>query len=211
MLKNLRKSALVAGATVGALALVAAPAMADPSNVWTVSPSPANYDATNSTNIVLSVNGIAMTCTYADASGTMQSATGNPGVVGSIDSTNFGTAAVPCTSLLGQVIAVQNAPWTVEAVDYDSATGVTTGYIGNVDATVQAGACTFRVEGEASGTYNNSSGTLSVNSNSTDDLVITESTNCGGIAPVGARPTFTGDYHVVVDGTTASPSIVGSN
>ncbi|UYM25431.1 hypothetical protein NQP46_26980 [Streptomyces albus] len=93
MQKSLRKIALVAGAATAAIGLAAGTASAVPSTVWTVTPSPANFTATNSGNIVLSVNGIPMTCTTSGASGTMQSATGNPATVANINAINFGAAA----------------------------------------------------------------------------------------------------------------------
>ncbi|CAM5417093.1 hypothetical protein STANM309S_02600 [Streptomyces tanashiensis] len=99
MNKPIRKLAVVAGAASAAFALAAAPASAVPSTVWTVNPTPASFTAANSGNVVLSVNGIAMTCTKSTASGTMASATGNPATVASISAIAFGAAGAPCTSV----------------------------------------------------------------------------------------------------------------
>ncbi|MGW9378710.1 hypothetical protein ACWHAO_11840 [Streptomyces albidoflavus] len=210
MQKSLRKTALVAGAATAAIGLAAGSASAVPSTVWTVTPSPANFTATNSGNIVLTVNGIPMTCTTSGASGTMQSATGNPATVANINAINFGASGSPCTSVLGNVTTVATVPWTVMAADYNSTTGVTTGYVGNVDATVKVGACTFRVTGKASGTYTNSTGALAVNS-AANDLTVVSATSCGAAVPVGAKPTFKGTYLVKQTGTNVIPKIVGSN
>ncbi|MET7509413.1 hypothetical protein [Streptomyces albidoflavus] len=210
MQKSLRKIALVAGAATAAIGLTAGTASAVPSTVWTVTPSPANFTATNSGNIVLSVNGVPMTCTTSGASGTMQSATGNPATVANINAINFGASGSPCTSVLGNVVTVAVVPWTVVAVDYNAATGVTTGHVGNVDANVTVGACKFRVTGKASGTYTNSTGALAVNSVS-GDLTVVSATNCGAAVPVGAKPTFKGTYLVKQTGTSVIPTIVGSN
>ncbi|MFE6224114.1 hypothetical protein [Streptomyces sp. NPDC057854] len=210
MKKPIRNLAVVAGAASAAFALAVSPASAVASTVWTVTPSPANFAATNSGNIVLSVNGIAMTCTKSTASGTMQSATGNPATVGSISAIAFGASGTPCTSVLGNVTTVPTTPWAVKVLDYTAATGVSKGYIDNVDAKVTVGACVFRVTGKASGTYTNSTGKLAVASTA-GELTVVSATNCGSAVPVGAKPTFKGDYLVKVSGTTTIPKIVGSN
>ncbi|GHG11594.1 hypothetical protein ACFFSH_08915 [Streptomyces filamentosus] len=210
MQKTLRNLAVVAGGASAAFALAVSPASAVASTVWTVTPSPANFSAVNSGNIVLTVNGLAMTCTKSTAGGTMQSATGNPATVGSITSMAFGASGAPCTSVLGPVSAVPTLPWAVKVFDYTAATGVSKGYIDNVDATVSVGACTFRVTGKASGTYTNSSGTLAVNSTA-GELTVVSASGCGTAVPVGAKPTFKGNYLVKVTGTTTIPKIVGSN
>ncbi|MFC7921608.1 hypothetical protein [Streptomyces cinereoruber] len=212
MKKPIRKIGVVAGAATAALALAVSPAMAVPSTVWTVSPapSPVPVSATNSGNIVLSVNGIAMTCTKSTATASMFSATGNPATVASISAIAFGATGTPCTSVLGTVSTVATTPWTIVAQDYTAATGVTKGYVGNVDAKVTVGACVFRVTGKASGTYTNSTGKLSVNSLA-GELTVVSSTGCGAAVPVGAKPNFKGDYLVKKTGTTVIPTIVGSN
>ncbi|MDV9190404.1 hypothetical protein R6L23_19665 [Streptomyces sp. SR27] len=210
MKKPIRNLAVVAGAASAAFVLAVSPASAVASTVWTVNPTPASFTAANSGNIVLSVNGIAMTCTKSNASGTMQSATGNPATVGSISSIAFGASGAPCTSVLGNVTTVPTTPWTIVAQDYTAATGVTKGYVGNVDATVTVGACVFRVTGKASSTYTNSTGKLAVASTS-GELNVVSSTNCGSAVPVGAKPLFTGAYLAKVSGTSTIPTIVGSN
>ncbi|MFB7450952.1 hypothetical protein ACFTWS_07245 [Streptomyces sp. NPDC057027] len=208
MKKPIRNLAVVAGAASAAFALTMSPASAVASTVWTVSPSPASITAVNSGNIVLSVNGIAMTCTKSNGAGTGQSTTGNPATVGTINSIAFGASGAPCTSVLGPVTTVATTPWTIVAQDYTAATGVTKGYVGNVDAKVTVGACVFRVTGKASSTYTNSTGALAVNSLA-GELTVVSSTGCGSAVPVGAKPTFKGTY--LFKAGTAIPTIVGSN
>ncbi|MEU3608896.1 hypothetical protein AB0E83_26125 [Streptomyces sp. NPDC035033] len=206
MKKPIRNLAVVAGAASAAFALAASPVTAAPSTVWTVSPNPANITAVNSGNIVLSVNGIAMTCTKSNGAGTGASTTGNPATVGTINSIAFGATGAPCTSVLGNVTTVPTTPWTIVAQDYTA--GVTKGYVGNVDAKVTVGACNFRVTGKASASYTNSTGALAVNSLA-GELTVVSATNCGSAVPVGAKPTFKGTYLFKVG--TAIPTIVGTN
>ncbi|MDT0611809.1 hypothetical protein [Streptomyces lancefieldiae] len=209
MKKPIRRIAVVAGAGAAAFGMAVAPASAVPSTIWTVTPSPASFTATNVGNIVLTAN-IPMTCTTSSASGTMASATGNPAAVASINAINFGTSAQPCTSVLGNVTTTAVTPWSVVAQDYTAATGVTKGYVGNVKAKVSAGACVFTVEGTAAATYTNSTGTLAVNSVS-GQLVVTSASGCGTVVTTATKPTFKGNYAVKVTGTSTIPQIVGSN
>ncbi|MFE9177733.1 hypothetical protein ACFYN5_15925 [Streptomyces sp. NPDC007126] len=209
MKKSIRRSALVVCAAASALGLAAAPSSAAPSTVWTVTPSPANFQATNVGNIVLTAT-IPMTCTVSNAAGTMASTTGNPGDVADITTMNFGASGSPCTSVLGNVTTTSVTPWDVVAVDYDAATGVTKGYVGNVKANVTAGACKFTVTGKASGTYTNSTGVLAISSTA-GELVVSNPVNCGAIVTTATKPTFKGNYAVKVAGSSVIPTIVGSN
>ncbi|MFI1416604.1 hypothetical protein ACH4VX_01210 [Streptomyces sp. NPDC020731] len=212
MKKTLRRTAVVAGAATAAFGLTLSPASAVPSTVWTVTPSPAEFTATNVGNIVLTAT-IPMTCTTSGASGTLQSNTGNPATVANINAINFGTSGSPCTSVLGNVTTVAVTPWTVVAQDYTASTGVTKGYIGNVKANVTAGACKFTVLGKATSTYTNSTGVLAVSSVA-GDLTVSSNpapVNCGAVVTVNTKPTFKGNYAVKVKGTSTIPTIVGSN
>ncbi|MFH8289727.1 hypothetical protein [Streptomyces sp. NPDC018059] len=209
MKKSLTRIAVVTGAGAAAFVMAVAPASAVPSTIWTVTPSPANFSAANSGNIVLTAN-IPMTCTTSSASGTMASTTGNPATVGNINAINFGTSASPCTSVLGNVTTTATTPWTVVAQDYTASSGVTKGHIGNVNAKVTAGACVFTVQGKATGTYTNSTGILAVTSVS-GDLAVTSASGCGTVVTTATKPTFKGNYAVKVTGTNTIPKIVGSN
>ncbi|MEU5086121.1 hypothetical protein [Streptomyces sp. NPDC021356] len=207
MKKSIRRIAVVAGAGAAAFGIAVAPASANASTIWTVNPTPANFTATNSGNIVLTAN-IPMTCTTSGASGTMASATGNPASVADITAINFGTTSSPCTSILGAVTATPVGTWHVVAQDYTA--GVTKGYVGSVKANVAAGACHFTVEGKASATYTNSTGILAVNSVA-GDLAVTAASGCGTVVTTSTKPTFKGNYAVKVKGTSTIPTIVGSN
>ncbi|MBQ1089695.1 hypothetical protein [Streptomyces sp. B93] len=210
MNKPLRRIAVVAGAGAAAFGMAVAPASAVPSTVWTVTPSPANFTATNVGNVVMTAN-IPMTCTVSSASGTMQSASGNPATVASINSISFGVpVTAPCTSVLGNVTTVATTPWTIKAVDYNASTGVTTGYVDNITAAVTAGTCKFTVTGQAAGTYTNSTGILAVNSTS-GQLSVSGATGCGTFVTNATKPTFRGNYAVKVAGTSTIPTVVGSN
>uniref|UniRef100_A0AAU3GQ88 Secreted protein n=1 Tax=Streptomyces sp. NBC_01401 TaxID=2903854 RepID=A0AAU3GQ88_9ACTN len=207
MRNTLRKIAIATGVASAALVLGTTQAMAAPATTWTVSPDPAPFTAV-STNTVLEAGGIPMTCPEAGAGGTGFSATGNPGHVADIESAYFGTSAAPCTSILGPVAPVTSTspPWRIQAVDYDDATGVTTGYIDNISAEVTVLSCTFTVSGEVNATYANDTDVLSVEAGGDHVLNVSDATaGCAGLIEDGMNPSFTGDY--AVDGVD---SIVGS-
>lgn len=209
MNKSLQRLAVVAGAGAAAFGMATLPASAVASTTWTVTPASAGFTATNSGNIVLTAN-IPMTCTTSGATGTMNSATGNPASVATISTMTFGSSSSACTSVLGNVTTVSVTPWHVVAKDYNASTGVTSGYIDGIKANVTAGACAFTVQGTASGTYTNSTGVLAVNSVS-GELSVTSATGCGTLVTTSTKPTFKGNYTVKVTGTSTIPTIVGSN
>ncbi|WP_406144115.1 hypothetical protein [Streptomyces sp. NBC_01012] len=207
MRNTLRKIAIATGVASAALVLGTTQAMAVPATTWTVSPDPAPFTAV-STNTVLEAGGIPMTCPEAGAGGTAFSATGNPGHVADIESAYFGTSAAPCTSILGPVAPVTSTspPWRIQAVDYDDASGVTTGYIDNISAEVTVLSCTFSVSGEVNATYTNDTDVLSVEAGGDHVLTVSDATaGCAGLIQDGMNPSFTGDY--AVDGVDG---IVGS-
>ncbi|MFG2717776.1 hypothetical protein ACGFW5_05640 [Streptomyces sp. NPDC048416] len=210
MRNALGKLALVCGAATAAFALATAPALAASPTAWVVGPnSPESFTAVSS-DVVLSINGIDMTCTYADAGGALHSATGNPAAVGSIDPAHFGRSGEPCTSFLGAVDTVANTPWTLNVTDFDAGTGVSQGYISGVNARVSVATCAFTVTGTAHGTYTNSTGDLAVAADPTELTVSAPTAGCAGVVSAGDHPSFNGDYYAVVSGTSTHPTIVGS-
>ncbi len=212
MRNALRKAAVTAAGASAAIALATAPALAAPTT-WTVGPnSPETFSAL-STNTVLDLNGIPLTCPTATAGGNLFSATGNPAHVGDIASAGFGSEADPCTSPVGPVepVADTDPAWQLQAAEYDAATGTTTGYLSGINASLSVLTCTFDVTGEVNATYTNSTGVLSVSNTDRQLTVVNASAGCAGIAADGDHPTFNGDYTVVTPaGGTAHPTLVGT-
>ncbi|MFF2507035.1 hypothetical protein ACFVTY_27215 [Streptomyces sp. NPDC058067] len=214
MKSPLRKTALVVAAAGAALGLAAAPSSAASTN-WAVGPgSPETVTATTG-HASLGVNGIDMTCTYADAEAVLASATGNPVKIGDINSANFGRTGEPCTSILGNVTATTTTPWTLWAYgDYDPATGTTPGYIDNIKARVSVATCAFDVTGTAHGTYKSGGagtpGKLTIHATATELTVANPTSGCSGLVAAGDHPTFDAVYDVVVKGTSNGATVVGS-
>ncbi|MEU6477733.1 hypothetical protein ABZ858_12720 [Streptomyces sp. NPDC047017] len=209
MKRSLGRAAVAVGAGAAAAGIAVAPAAANPSTVWTVSPSPAGFTAVNSGNVVL-VTGVPMTCTASGASGTLTGGSGNPAEVGSIRAATIGTGTSPCSSLLGNFTITPSTPWSVVAQDHHPSTGVTTGYVDDINARVSVGACVFTMAGKASSSYTNSTGVLSV-ANAPGELTVTWASNCGTLITTATKPTFKGNYTVRVTGTDTIPTITGTN
>ncbi|MFI1014992.1 hypothetical protein [Streptomyces sp. NPDC020965] len=212
MRKPLGRAALVAIGATAALGLAGGPASAA-ATTWTVTPASPTFSAL-STNTVLDLNGIPLTCPTATAGGTLFNATGNPGHVGNISSAAFGTAANPCDSPVGPVspVAITTPPWKLNGVSYAAATGTTTGFIGGVNANLTVLTCSFKVTGSVHITYRNSTGILTVSSTAARQLTVSNaSPGCAGITANGDHPTFSAAYKVRAPaGATGSPRIVGT-
>ncbi|MFI6638222.1 hypothetical protein [Streptomyces sp. NPDC050504] len=210
MRNAVRKFAVAAGAATVAVVVATTPAMALPST-WTVTPSGATFTA-SSTDTVLEVNGIPLTCPIATAGGSMFSATGNPAIVGNIAPVKFGSATQPCDSPLGSVTPVTDTstPWKLKAVNY--ASGKTTGRIDGIKASLTVLTCSFTVTGAVDGTYTNSTGKLALApvAGSGNQLTVSgASAACAGIVANGDHPTFTGSFLAKAPGNVI-PTIVGS-
>ncbi|GGZ32903.1 hypothetical protein [Streptomyces poonensis] len=192
----LGRAAVAAGTAVAAFGLTVGSAAAVPSTVWTVTPT-GTCTATNSGNLVLVV-GTPMTCTKSTASGTVSNAVGNPAPVATLNDVAIGTAASPCTSVIGNFTITPKLPWVFRAADHNPSTGVTTGWVDQIQATLSAGACEFTVAGKASATYTDSTGILAVNSVA-GELAVSSSpapVNCGALVTTATKPTFKGNYQL---------------
>jgi len=206
---SLRKIALAAGAATAAVALGATTASAGvAAPTWTVgpAPSPVPVTATSTGTIVLSLNGIPLTCTSSAAKAVLATASGTTNVtVGTITPLTWSG----CTSPFGPVTPTANTSpaWQLKANTYSA--GATSGSIAGVKATLSVLTCTFTVTGNVKADYSNTTGQLKISNNATYKLTVaTASAGCAGIAAVGQNPTYTATYNTVKTGTTTKPSIV---
>jgi hypothetical protein len=140
---------------------------------WTVTPSNTAWTATLAGNSSVSGDpvefvltdttaGVSITCTVGSASGTTGSSPNTTGLLATITSSSFGSTTIRCTDILGDPWTVTQVPgtmWDLNALSYDSATGVTTIDITNISALVSGSingtACSFDITGTANGTYTN--------------------------------------------------------
>ena len=119
--------------------------------------------------------------------------------LGSITSLGFSS----CTGPLGLTFKVKSShfPWHLNAVSYKS--GVTTGTITGIHATLSGPSCSATVDGTGAtknngrvkATYTNSTGILKVLT-SGGNLHIYRVSGCAGLIHTGNSATFSGSYKV---------------
>jgi hypothetical protein len=192
---------LFAGAaTAAVIGLSAAPAFA--ATTWTVSPGGAITAKSGKTTLVDTTTGNALTCKSSSSSGTLKSGSGLKGAgLGSITALSFKT----CTGPLGLTFTVtsNNLPYKLNAKSYNSSTGVTTGTITGIDATLTGPSCSAEVDGTAAGAddgtvkahYTNSTGKLKILTTG-GNLHIYDVVGCAGLINSGDATTFTATYTV---------------
>jgi hypothetical protein len=192
-----------AALTVG---LVASPALAA---TWTVKPG-GNFTATAGKTTLTDKNtGAVLTCKSSKSTGTLKSGKGLAGAgIGSIKTQTFST----CTGPLGLTFTVKTGhlPWKLNASSFKS--GVTTGTITGIHATLSGPACTATVDGTGASanngkvkvTYTNSTGKLKVLA-SGGNLHVYNVSGCAGQINNKDATTFTGTYTVSPKQTITSP------
>jgi len=192
---------LFAGAaTAAVIGLSAAPAFA--ATTWTVSPGGAITAKSGKTTLTDTTTGNALTCKSSSTSATLKSGSGLAGAgLGSITALSFKT----CTGPLGITFTptAQALPWKLNAVSYDSSTGVTKGTITGIDATLSGPSCSAEVDGTAAGadngkvkvTYTNSTGKLKVLTTGAN-LHVYDVSGCAGLLADGDAVTFSASYTV---------------
>lgn len=144
---------------------------------------------------------VSMGCTSTTGDGTILAGDTSPG--GHIADIT-GTTWNGCTGPLGLPMSVtQDVTWEVHGTSpaTDNQTDQIDGYVGNVKATVRqvpnASACTFVVEGQASGYFDENTQELVVNqqqANST--LRVTDFTGCYGLVRLNDPASFDGTFKV---------------
>jgi hypothetical protein len=192
---------LFAGAaTAAVIGLSAAPAFA--ATTWTVSPGGAITAKSGKTVLTDTTTGNALTCKSSSTSATLKSGSGLAGAgLGSITAVTFKT----CTGPLGLTFTVttNGLPWKLNAKSYNSSTGVTTGTITGIDATLSGPSCSATVDGTAAGadngmvkaTYTNSTGKLKILTTG-GNLHIYNVSGCAGLIATGDATTFSATYTV---------------
>lgn len=164
-------------AFAAAVALAAAPAAAAAQDITVTNPNADGTVAATASGITFvdSDTGTEMTCSSSAADGTIADGSHTtPAAIGDL-SVGF----EDCTGPLGGVSVTPNAqPYQLHIGAFDSGTGVSTGWVGEVDVSVSTATCSFEAVGNAPGRYDNSTGQLTV----TPDVALPD-----GVAPLEAR------------------------
>ena len=206
-------SALVMSAALaGVLALSAGSALAATNAAiaatWTVKPGGAITAKAGVTTLKDTTTGSVLTCQTSSGKGTLKSGSGLSGTgIGSITALSFST----CTGPLGLTFTVKTThfPWHLNAVSFSS--GVTTGTITGIHATLTGPGCSAVVDGTGA-TANNgkvtakySNGTGKLTTTGAGNLHIYNVSGCAGLIHSGDGSSFKGSYTVSPKQTITSP------
>lgn len=185
----------VAAAVVG---LGAGTALA--ATAWHVSPGGSITAKSGKTTLRDPSTGTTLACKSSSGKGSVKKGTHTSGTaLGSITSLSFSS----CTGPLGLTFKVKSShfPWHLNAASFKS--GVTTGTITGIHATLSGPSCSATVDGTGAtknngrvkATYTNSTGILKVLT-SGGNLHIYRVSGCAGLIHNGNAATFSGSYKV---------------
>jgi len=175
---------------------------------FSIHPGGAITAAAGKTTLKDTNTGSVLTCTSSSSSGTLKSGSGIAGTnIGSITKLSFSN----CTGPLSLTFTVHTThfPWHLNAVSFSS--GVTTGTITGIHATLSGPSCSAVVDGTGA-TANNGKVTAKY-SNSTGKLTTTGAGNlhiynvsgCAGLIGNGDGSSFKGSYTISPKQTITSP------
>jgi hypothetical protein len=207
ILKRSGSILLMGVATAVTIGLSAGPAFA--ATTWTVKPGGAITAKSGTTTLTDTKTGTKLVCTSSTAGATLKSGTKLAGAgLGSIKSISF----TSCTGPLGLTFKVTpgHLPWSLNAVSY--ASGVTSGSITGIHATLSGTGCTATVDGTSATanngsvkvTYTNSTGALKVLTTG-GTLHVYNVSGCAGLIGSGDSTTYSASYTVSPKQTITSP------
>ena len=190
----------VLGLGVGSAAAVAA--------TWTVKPGGAITAKAGKTTLTDKNTGSTLSCASSSGKGTLKHGSGLSGAgIGTISALSFSS----CTGPLGLTFTVHTThfPWHLNAVSFSS--GVTTGTITGIHATLSGPSCSAVVDGTGASANNGrvtakySNGTGRLTTTGAGNLHIYNVNGCAGLIHSGDAASFKGSYLVSPHQTITSP------
>lgn len=212
MLKRIGAIVTAAGAAAVLTAgLAAAPSFATTIRAtWTITPGGAVTGKASTTTLKDTKTGTTLTCASSATTATLKSGSGQTNPIGKITSVTFSN----CTGPGGLVFtatttASSSNPYPLNATGYNSTSGVTTGNITNIKASISGPGCSASVAGttatstgKVTGKYSNSTGKLTT---SGGNLHIWNVSGCFGLIANGDPSTFKGSYAISPKQKITSP------
>lgn len=206
-------SVLVMGAALaGVLGLGAGSAIAATNAkvaaTWTVKPGGAITAKAGKTTLKDTKTGTVLTCASSSGKGSVKKGSGLSGSgIGSITALGFSN----CTGPLGLTFTVHTThfPWHLNAVSF--ASGVTTGTITGIHATLSGPACSAVVDGTGASANNGkvtakySNGTGKLTTTGAGNLHLYKVSGCAGLVHSGDGSSFKGSYTISPHQTITSP------
>jgi hypothetical protein len=205
MRRFITSSIFASAAAATAIGLSSTPAFAA---TWTVSGGGGFTGSLSGAAVMTDVSkSIAVSCPNGTAGGSAANGTGLPGTgIGSITSATFGTSSSKCTGPLGSSFTAAlkaGSVWSINAVSYDAGTGITSGTVTGVDATMTGssllGSCNAEVSGSAQHvTYNNGTHQIAISDDSPPQLTVSNvsGSGCAGLIANGDQATLHATFTV---------------
>jgi len=211
MLKRIGALLMAGGAAVALVGTAGTASFATTAATWTVTPGGAIKGAAKGPTLSDTSTGTTLTCKTSAANGTAKSGTKLSGTgLASISVATFTTCTGPLSlTFKVKTNATAKKPWKLNAVSYNSSTGVTTGTLTGIKATLSGTDCTADVAGTTAsatgtvdGTYTNSTGVLAI---SGGNLHIWNVSGCLSLIKTGDASSFIGNYTITPKQTITSP------
>jgi hypothetical protein len=205
-----RSAALTGAATAAVIGLGVGVAVAVNAITFTITPG-GSITASAGTTSLKDVNtGSTLSCKSSSATGTLKTGSGIGGAnIGSITALSVNN----CTGPLGLTFTVTSSgfPWTLSGASFNATSGVTTGHIAGIKATLSGPSCSASVAGATATTpgkvkvtYTNSTHKLKVTAGG-GTLHAWNVSGCAGLINTGDATQFTGTYTVSPAQTITSP------
>jgi len=177
---------------------------------FTVSPGGSITAKAGKTTLTDTNTGSVLSCTSSSGGGSLKSGSGLSGTgIGSITSLSFSS----CTGPLGLTftVATSGFPYKLNATAFNATTGVTTGKITGIKATLTGPSCSASVAGTTATTpgtvkaqYNNGTHKLKILTGG-GTLHVWNVSGCAGLINSGDATTFSGAYAISPAQTITSP------
>lgn len=204
-------SALLMGATTAlVIGVGVSTAVATNAITFTVSPGGSITAKAGKTTLTDKNTGSVLSCASSSGGGSLKSGSGLSGTgIGSITSLSFST----CTGPLGLTftVATSGFPYKLNATAFNATTGVTTGKITGIKATLTGPSCSASVAGTTAttpgtvkATYTNSTHKLKILAGG-GTLHVWNVSGCAGLINSGDATTFVGTYTITPAQTITSP------
>jgi hypothetical protein len=209
MRKHLTAVLLSSGVAALAVGIGTATAMATTATTWTIKPGGAVTGSAGKTTLKDPKTGTVLTCKSSATKATLKKGSGQTSPLGQITSVTFSNCTGPGSlTFTATTSASKTHPWHLNATKYSS--GVTTGTITGVTASLSGNGCTATVAGttaKSPGTVNASySNKTHILTSSGGNLhVWNVSSGCLGLINSGDPSSFTGTYTISPAQTITSP------
>ena len=191
--------------------LTAAPSFATNTRItWTITPGGAVTGSAGTTTLKDTATGTTLTCASSATAATLKSGSGQTNPIGKITSVTFSNCTGPGgLTFTATTTASSTNPYPLSGSTFNSTSGVTTGKITNIKASISGAGCSASVAGttattpgKVTGKYNNGTGKLST---SGGNLHIWNVSGCFGLIANGDPSTFKGVYTISPKQKITSP------